>query len=200
MVVHRANARRTPNTCLRRPRRSFDCRRADHPAIACAAAGLAGLHIVPGELFPNKTRRPSSPRRSQNLPSGSNPASRHRKARHRSAGFVEVRRCHQRNKPFCLGRVVVCRRHREDEPALPQTDCLANRAVGFVLPEHPEQPALAGRPRTNAGVSQPTPATMSCAWMLVRLISAALRGEGARVRVRQRHGCGIAGHRGAFIR
>ncbi len=44
------------------------------------------------------------------------------------AAFGEMRRCRQGNKPFCLGRVVICRPHGEMNPPCPRRTALTSNS------------------------------------------------------------------------
>ena len=78
--------------------------------------------------IPQEGQAPAiGPRRSPNLPCGATRQAGTVNPR-RSAAFAEVRRCRQGNKPFCLGRVVICRPHGEMNPPCPRRTALTSNS------------------------------------------------------------------------
>ena len=76
--------------------------------------------------IPQEGKAPAvGPRRSPNLPCGATRQADTVNPR-RSAAFAEVRRCRQGDKPFCLGRVVICRPHGEMNPPCPRQTALTS--------------------------------------------------------------------------
>jgi hypothetical protein len=78
--------------------------------------------------IPQEGQAPAlGPRRSPNSPCGATRQAGTVNPR-RSAAFAEVRRCRQGNKPFCLGRVVICRPHGEMNPPCPRRTALTSNS------------------------------------------------------------------------
>jgi len=105
-----------PNIYPRRLRRSRGCLRTDPPFVA-AAGSLMFISCLAGPS-PEKARCRLSPRRSATCVAQAGTG----KADTGSAVSAEVRRCSRGDHPLCLGCVVACRRHGEDEPALAYGD------------------------------------------------------------------------------
>ena len=105
-----------PNIYPRRLRRSRGCLRTDPPFVA-AAGSLMFISCLAGPS-PEKARCRLSPRRSATCVAQAGTG----KADTGSAVSAEVRRCSRGDHPLCLGCVVACRRHGEDEPVLAYKD------------------------------------------------------------------------------
>jgi hypothetical protein len=107
------------------------------PDPCCGGAQIIGYGAPPPgpqacALCPaiDSPRRPGArhwARRSPNLPCGATRQAGTVNPR-RSAAFAEVRRCRQGDKPFCLGRVVICRPHGEMNPPCPRQTALTSNS------------------------------------------------------------------------
>ena len=73
------------------------------------AAGPAGLHMVPGDLYPRRPGARDRPRRSPNRPSGSSRQVAAVKSGVALTAFAKMRRCGQGDELLYPGRVVVYR-------------------------------------------------------------------------------------------